>query len=379
MNYAIPVGLIDLIRQSRHILLASHVNADGDAYGSVLGMKLMLDALGKRTHVAMHDPVLDEFLYLPDAAAIRGPREVGADYDLIISVDASSIDRLGDVYHEGKLAGIPLAVVDHHITNTYFGTVNWVEPTCAATCQMLAYLADALGVRLSPELAECLLTGVITDTLCFRTTNTTPAVLEVAMHLQEAGANLAAIVQQTLNRMPYSTLRLWALVLPGAQLEDGVIWAVVRRTQVTGGRDAKRRIQAQLDLCDDRRGRHLRRLYRENRQNRQVGSRMQFQSQAWIQRRRAGALVWRRRPPGCERLHDCGCAGRGSSPGRAGTQGDSAEAGGQTGRHHGSPSLVTLEQRAFACRTQPVGRPADRRQARSISVHLACPQPASHP
>ena len=136
------------------------------------------------------------------------------------------------MYHEGKLAGIPLAVVDHHITNTYFGTVNWVEPTCAATCQMLAYLADALGVRLSPELAECLLTGVITDTLCFRTTNTTPAVLEVAMHLQEAGANLAAIVQQTLNRMPYSTLRLWALVLPEAQLEDGVLWAVVRRTQV---------------------------------------------------------------------------------------------------------------------------------------------------
>ena len=74
MNYAIPVGLIDLIRQSRHVLLASHVNADGDAYGSLLGMKLILDALGKRPHAAMHDPVLDEFLYLPRAAAIRSPR-----------------------------------------------------------------------------------------------------------------------------------------------------------------------------------------------------------------------------------------------------------------------------------------------------------------
>ena len=232
MNYAIPVGLIDLIHQSKHILLASHINADGDAYGSLLGMKLILDALGKRTHTAMHDPVLEEFLDLPGAVTVRSPREVGADYDLIISLDASSSDRLGDVYHECKLAGIPLAVVDHHITDTYFGTVNWVEPTCAATSQMLAYLADALGVRLSPQLAECLLTGIITDTLCFRTTNTTPAVLEVAMHLQEAGANLAAIVQQTLNRMPYSTLRLWALVLPEAQLEDGVLWAAVRRTQL---------------------------------------------------------------------------------------------------------------------------------------------------
>ena len=232
MNYAIPVGLIDLIRQSKYILLASHVNADGDAYGSVLGMKLILDALGKRTHAAMHDPVLEEFLFLPGAATIRSPRAVGADYDLIVALDASSADRLGDVYHEAKLAGIPLVVIDHHITNTYFGTVNWVEPACAATCQMLAYLADALGVTLAPELAECLLTGVITDTLCFRTSNTTPAVLEVAMHLQQAGANLAAIVQQTLNRMPYSTLRLWALVLPEAQLEDGVLWAAVRRDQV---------------------------------------------------------------------------------------------------------------------------------------------------
>jgi phosphoesterase RecJ-like protein len=232
MNYAIPVGLIDLIRQSKHVLLASHVNADGDAYGSLLGMTLILQALGKRPHPAMHDPVLEEFRFLPRAAEIRSPRQVGADYDLVISLDASSLDRLGDVYHAGKLSGVPLVVIDHHITNTYFGTVNWVEPTCAATCQMVVYLADALGVNLAPELAECLLTGVITDTLCFRTSNTTPAVLEVAMHLQQAGANLAAIVQQTLNRMPYSTLRLWALVLPEVQLEEGVLWATVRRDQL---------------------------------------------------------------------------------------------------------------------------------------------------
>src|SRR5215204_4128707 len=110
MNYAIPVGLIDLIRHSNHVLLASHVNADGDAYGSLLGMKLILETLGKRPHAAMHDPVLEEFLFLPGATEIRSPRQVGADYDLVISLDSSSLDRLGDVYHEGKLASVPLAV-----------------------------------------------------------------------------------------------------------------------------------------------------------------------------------------------------------------------------------------------------------------------------
>jgi phosphoesterase RecJ-like protein len=232
MNYAIPVGLIDLIRQSHHVLVASHRNADGDAYGSLLGAALILRALGKEVHAAMHDPVLEEFEFLPGADAIRSPRQVGADYDLVLALDASSLDRLGDVYHAGKLAGVPLAVIDHHITNTLFGTVNWVEPTCAATCQMVVYLADALGVTLTPDLAECLLTGIITDTLCFRTSNTTPAVLEAAMHLQEAGANLAAIVQRTLNRMPFSTLRLWGLVLPTVQLEEGVLWSAVRREQL---------------------------------------------------------------------------------------------------------------------------------------------------
>jgi phosphoesterase RecJ-like protein len=232
MNYAIPIGLIDLIRQSRRVLLASHVNADGDAYGSLLGATYILRALGKQAHAAMHDPVQEEFLFLTGAGDIRSPRQVGADYDLLLALDASSLDRLGDVYHEGKLGGVPLAVVDHHITNTLFGTVNWVEPTCAATCQMVVYLADALGVALAPELAECLLTGIITDTLCFRTSNTTPAVLEAAMHLQEAGANLAAIVQRTLNHMPFSTLRLWGLVLPQVQLEDGVLWGAVRREEL---------------------------------------------------------------------------------------------------------------------------------------------------
>lgn len=232
MNYAIPIGLIDLIRQSRRVLLASHVNADGDAYGSLLGAAHLLRTLGKQAHTAMHDPVLEEFQFLPGAAEIRSPRAVGADYDLVIALDASSLDRLGAVYHEGRLGGVPLAVIDHHITNTYFGTVNWVEPTCAATCQMLVYLADALGVEIAPELAECLLTGIITDTLCFRTSNTTPAVLEAAMHLQEAGANLAAIVQRTLNRMSFSTLRLWGLVLPEVRLEEGVLWGAVRRDQL---------------------------------------------------------------------------------------------------------------------------------------------------
>src|SRR5690606_21352676 len=111
-------------------------------------------------------------------------------------------------------AAAPLLVIDHHITNTRFGDINWVAPETAATCQMVAYLADALEVPLDGELAPCLLTGLVTDTLCFRTSNTDAEVLETAMRLMRGGADLVAITQRTVNRRPFSLIKLWSLILP---------------------------------------------------------------------------------------------------------------------------------------------------------------------
>ena len=232
MNTPIPTELLDLIHQSQRVLCISHVSPDGDAYGSLLGMVWLLRHLGKQATPAMHDSLVTEFRDLPGAREILPPRRVDGAYDLVISLDASSADRMGDVYKPKKHGEIPLAVIDHHATNTRFGAVNWVAPECAATAQMVAYLADVLDVPLTGNIAECLLTGIVTDTLCFRTSNTTPAVLEVAMRLQAGGANLPDIVQRTLARLPFAAIQLWSLVMPDAQLEDGVVWATVRRNQL---------------------------------------------------------------------------------------------------------------------------------------------------
>ncbi|MBK8048421.1 MAG: bifunctional oligoribonuclease/PAP phosphatase NrnA [Anaerolineales bacterium] len=232
MNNPIPAELVALLERSNRILCISHINPDGDAYGSLLGMVWLLRTLGKQATPAMTDPLLSEFEFLPGATEIVDARHVGADYDLVICLDASSPDRMGDVFQPELHAALPLAVIDHHVTNTYFGDVNWVDPSCAATAQMLTYLVEALGAPTTGAIAECLLTGIITDTLSFRTSNTTPEVLEAAMRLQRAGADLSMIVQRTLNRMPFSALQLWSLVLPSVQLEDGVLWGVVTRDQL---------------------------------------------------------------------------------------------------------------------------------------------------
>lgn len=223
--------ITSLIDCHDNILCVSHVGPDGDAVGSLLGMAWMLRHLGKRATPALQDPVPDNLATLPGADAVIAPDQVADDYDLIVCLDASSADRMGKVFRPSDHADIPLLVIDHHVTNTYFGDLNWVAPEYASTCQMLVYLADALDIPLTEALAECLLTGVVTDTLCFRTSNTDANVLEAAMRLMQGGADLAAITAQTLNRRPFSLVTLWGSVLSTVQLENGVIWAKVSREQ----------------------------------------------------------------------------------------------------------------------------------------------------
>ena len=221
----IPTELLDALRGSRRLLIVSHVSPDGDAVGSLLGMGRILRALGKQVTEALQDRAPAQFRSLPGAGAIVGPGALGADYDTVVAVDCSSPDRMGRAY-PGRLAGLTLVVVDHHVTNAGFGTANWVEPAAAATCEMLVELADALGVEIDPTLAHLLLTGIVTDTLSFRTGSTTPEALAAAMRLMRAGASLVEITEGMLERRSLAVVRLWGRVLGGAELEQGVIWVV---------------------------------------------------------------------------------------------------------------------------------------------------------
>jgi len=232
----IDVNFVNAFRQSiqsaQTVLCVSHTGPDGDAIGSLLGMTKILRQLGKNVTPALPDMAEDALPFLSGIDDIILPPDVAAHYDLIVCLDASDRDRMGKVYREVDHKGIPLIVIDHHVTNTYFGDLHWVEPNCAATCQMVVYLAEALEISLNPQLAQCLLTGLVTDTLCFRTSNTSAAVLEVAMRLMQAGADLAFITEQTLNRRSFRVMQLWGQVLPTLHLEEGVIWTTVSRTQL---------------------------------------------------------------------------------------------------------------------------------------------------
>ncbi|MFQ5340080.1 MAG: bifunctional oligoribonuclease/PAP phosphatase NrnA [Anaerolineae bacterium] len=213
------------IREAKRIYLGTHIDPDGDAIGSLLGMAWMLREAGKSVTPACADPVPAAYAFLPgsDTVTSRPPTTE----DLIISLDAGSLDRLGDLYVADQFARRPVVNVDHHVTNTQFGDVVLLDPDAAATSEILYLLFDWLDMPLTLDAATCLLTGIVTDTRSFRTSNTTSRVLQVAALLMQAGAPLTNIAQQVYEAKPLASLCLLGAVLHAIQRTDRIIWSQI--------------------------------------------------------------------------------------------------------------------------------------------------------
>ncbi len=217
----------ELILKAQRILVVTHISPDGDAIGSLLGLGWALRALSKPAVLVCADPVPPPFYFLPGYQEIV--QEPTGLFDLVIGLDASDPFRLGEPWQQVDELDVPVIIIDHHVTNLYFGTVNWVDTTAAATAEMIVSLVEALGVPLNANIAQCLLCGVVTDTRGFRTSNTTPRTMAVATRLMEAGADLNQITEQTLNRKPIAVLRLWGMALPRMQMRGRILWTTVTR------------------------------------------------------------------------------------------------------------------------------------------------------
>jgi phosphoesterase RecJ-like protein len=246
MSGSQPHGLQDstqaaaeIIRRSTRILLVCHLSPDGDAIGSLLGLGLGLRALGKMPTLACESPIPLAFSFLPGFDTIVNTIEAtpagssnpgAAPFDLVISLDCSDIARLGNIYDAGRLAGLPLLNIDHHITNIHFGDVNLVQPQAASTAEIILALLERLGVPIDYDkggLATCLLTGIVTDTLGFRTSSVTPQVMQAATRLMEAGASLSQVTHYAFHQRPLAELCLLARGLGRMQAEGALAWSKV--------------------------------------------------------------------------------------------------------------------------------------------------------
>jgi len=217
----------ELLRNARRVLLIAHVSPDGDALGSTLALTFALRNMGKHAVPTCQDQPHPRFGFLPGVHEVRQALPPGEHFDLIIALDSSDIARLGTIYQPEQHAALPLLVIDHHITNTAFGTVNVIDPSASSTAEIVFALLKHMGTPITPEIANALLTGVITDTQAFRTSNTTPQTLANAVELMRLGGNLQEITRQALVLRPFDSLRLLGAGLASAQLEERVAYAVI--------------------------------------------------------------------------------------------------------------------------------------------------------
>lgn len=212
------------IETAERILLLTHVAPDGDAIGSLLGLYHALKGVGKTVVAACSDPVPDTFRFLPGSDhAVVDPR---GSFDLVIALDAADLGRVGPLGVRADLPR-PHIAIDHHITNPGFGEINLIDYESAATSELLAEHLDELGLQLNQAAAECLLSGIVGDTLGFRTSATNPKTLAIAQRLVATGVDLGRTIDLSLNKRSFGAIKLWGEGLVRLRLEHDIVWTTL--------------------------------------------------------------------------------------------------------------------------------------------------------
>jgi len=233
------IGAIkERLDKSKNILITSHVRPDGDAIGSLLGLGLALINAGKSVQMVLADGVPSSYKHLEGSELIR--REPSAEFDTFITVDSADFKRVGKAFES---FGQPDINIDHHKTNEKFGKLNLIEPEEVATAAVLANHLPAWGLEITQSIAAALLTGIITDTLGFRTSNTNPSALRLCAMLMETGVNMPDLYMRSLVHKSFPAARYWGAGLSSLEQENGIVWGTLtledrKRSGYSGNDDA---------------------------------------------------------------------------------------------------------------------------------------------
>ncbi|OFX12185.1 MAG: hypothetical protein A3J86_03065 [Anaerolinea sp. RIFOXYB12_FULL_60_12] len=222
MNSGIISQIKDRLNQAQSILIASHVRPDGDAIGALLALGLALQNAGKTVQMVLQDGVPASFRHLQGHNQVQ--KEPKGEWDTFISVDCADFKRLGKPFQSGPKPDIN---IDHHITNEKFGKINLIVGEEVATSAILTDCLPLWGLEITQPVAAALLTGIVTDTLGFRISSTTPESLRQAALLMERGADLPDLYSRALVRRTYPAARYWGAGLSSLERSDGLVWGTL--------------------------------------------------------------------------------------------------------------------------------------------------------
>ncbi len=212
--------VLNQIERHKRFLLTSHARPDGDAVGSTLACAQILRSMGKEAVVVLSDGVPVIYRRLPFSDAVLQSTEEAPDTEAAIILECDGVART-------KLTGLErhyLINIDHHATARPFGDVNWIDTTACATAEMVFLLARQAGVKISPEVATCLYTAVLTDTGSFCFPGTTERTFGLAQELVRCGADPVDIAHKVYFSTAVSKMRLLGAALSNLHRQGNLVW-----------------------------------------------------------------------------------------------------------------------------------------------------------
>ena len=194
-------NILEAVTESRKIGIAGHIRPDGDCVGSCSALYNYLNSLYKEKEITVYlEEIPESFLFLKNIHEFKTTYDDNEKYDVFISLDCGSLDRLGPAekyFREAKAT----VNIDHHISNTYFAGRNHVLPEASSTCEVLYDLFE--DEKIDESVAEALYMGIVHDTGVFKHSNTTQHTMMAAGNLIEKGVPFSKLIDESFYQKTY--------------------------------------------------------------------------------------------------------------------------------------------------------------------------------
>ncbi len=234
---SVPTEVCDTLRAASRIALIGHVTPDADALASMGSLWLALPELGKYPRLVVPESSVSRQLrYLMDNAGLQtASADELAGCDLLVALDTAKKPRLNIPGPIDKLPSVPMLNIDHHATNTQFGTTNWVVGDASSTSELTYAVLRALGCQITPTIATLLYAGIHTDTQGFSLSNTGPNCLRVAHELAQAGARIHQVCERMHRSQSRGEFELLSVIYRNTRVSDDgrLAWSTADHQEIT--------------------------------------------------------------------------------------------------------------------------------------------------
>ena len=210
--------VISRIAAAKRVLILSHDRPDGDAIGSAVGLGLILEAAGKEIQVVNHDPVPEALRFLPRVSRIDSGDAIRPS-DLVIALDSAGRDRISASVWDRIADELDVINIDHHVSNSGYGDINYVDPRSPATGQLISQLAMEAGWEISKDAATHLYAAISTDTGSFRYPSTSSDTMRIIAHLIDLGVDVGRINQELYESYPMRRVEVLSYLLKDLRLD----------------------------------------------------------------------------------------------------------------------------------------------------------------